>query len=161
MRAAHADPDLQLIERLAPGAVPATAPQVTVTLTFDARQRSRLHVRLDDGRAAALLLPRGTRLRGGDVLRAGDGTLVGVRAAAEPVSTARSSDALLLARACYHLGNRHVALEIGAHHLRYLHDHVLDAMLAALGLAVVSESVPFEPEPGAFGGGHGHSHHGH
>ncbi len=151
-------PDLRLVERLAPGTVPATAVEAAVTLRFDERRRSRLPIRLDDGRAAALLLPRGTRLQGGDLLRAENGVLVVVRAAVEPVSTARAPDPLLLARACYHLGNRHVPLEIAVDYVRYLHDHVLDGMLVQLGLAVVSESVPFEPEAGAFQGGHAHTH---
>jgi len=151
-------PDLRLVERLAPGTVPAAAVEATVTLRFDERRRSRLPIHLDDGRAAALLLPRGTRLQGGDLLRAENGLLVAVRAAVEPVSTARAQDPLLLARACYHLGNRHVPLEIALDHVRYLHDHVLDGMLVQLGLIVVSESVPFEPEAGAFQAGHGHTH---
>lgn len=151
-------PDLRLVERLAPGTVPATAVDAAVTLRFDERRRSRLPIRLDDGRAAALLLPRGTRLRGGDLLRAESGVLVAVRAAVEPVSTARAQDPLLLARACYHLGNRHVPLEIALDYVRYLHDHVLDGMLVQLGLVVVSENVPFEPEAGAFQTGHGHTH---
>ncbi len=151
-------PDLRLVERLAPGTVPATAVDAAVTLRFDERLRSRLPIHLDDGRAAALFLPRGTRLRGGDLLRAESGVLVVVRAAVEPVSTARAQDPLLLARACYHLGNRHVPLEIAPDYVRYLHDHVLDGMLVQLGLVVVSENVPFEPEAGAFQTGHGHTH---
>jgi hypothetical protein len=84
--------------------------------------------------------------------------MVVVRAAVGPVSTARAQDPLLLARACYHLGNRHVPLEIAVDYVRYLHDHVLDGMLVQLGLVVVSENVPFEPEAGAFQTGHGHTH---
>lgn len=135
---------------------PASA---TLTLPFELRQKSRLRARLGDGEEVALMLERGTVLRGGDVLRAETGRLVQVVAAAEPVSTARGEDALLLARACYHLGNRHVPLQIGPHWVRYLHDHVLDDMVAALGLEVIFEQAPFEPEGGAYGGGHHHHHH--
>lgn len=149
---------LRLVERLE--AHVRAASGATLTLGYEARRRSRLRVRLDDGREAALLLPRGTQLRGGDRLRADDGSVIEVRAAPEAVSVACSPDPLRLARACYHLGNRHVALEIGAGCVRYLHDHVLDAMVAGLGLRVAAETAPFEPEPGAFGGGHPHGHGG-
>jgi urease accessory protein len=77
-----------------------------------------------------------------------------ILAAPEQVSVARTDDALLLARACYHLGNRHVALQITPGELRYLADHVLDDMVRGLGLAVTQESAPFEPEAGAYSHGH-------
>ena len=92
-----------------------------------------------------------------DLLASVDGTIVVVRAAAEPVSEVRCDDPLLLARACYHLGNRHVPLQIEPGFVRYQHDHVLDEMLQGLGLSVAVCQAPFEPEPGAYGG-HGHSH---
>jgi urease accessory protein len=133
-----------------------------VALTFDQRQRSRLRVRLDDGREAGILLPRGETLRDGDLLTGDHRVVVQVRAAPERLSTAASDDPLLLARACYHLGNRHVALQIEPGRLAWLHDHVLDDMVRGLGLAVMFEKVPFEPESGAYGGhAHGHGHHGH
>lgn len=81
-----------------------------------------------------------------------------VKAAVETVSTVTASNPLLLMRAAYHLGNRHVALQIDSDRLRYLHDHVLDTMLEQLGLSVVREQAPFEPETGAYGGGHHHHH---
>jgi len=130
----------------------------TLTLAFDLRQKSRQRVRLDSGLEAAILLPRGTTLEEGDLLRAVDGTSVGVHAAAQSVSTAASSDHERLARACYHLGNRHVALQLGAGWVRYQPDHVLDEMVAGLGLQVTRESAPFEPERGAY---HSHSSHSH
>ena len=136
---------------------PAT-PQATLTLPFDLRQKSRLRVTLDDGREAGLVLERGTLLRGGDLLRADDGTVIAVRAAPEAVSTACADDPVLLLRAAYHLGNRHIAVQVGDHWLRYLHDHVLDHMLEQLGLRVQAEQVAFEPEAGAYGA---HSHHTH
>lgn len=152
---------LKLIERL-DEPVEAGA---TLTLPFGDRQKSRLRTRLDDGREAGLTLDRGMVLRHGDCLRADDGMVVRVQAAPEAVSTAFSRDPLVVARACYHLGNRHVPLQIGDTWVRYLHDHVLDAMVAHLGLRVFTEHAPFEPEAGAYdshgAGGHGHDHHHH
>jgi urease accessory protein len=126
----------------------------TVTLPYALRQRSRQRVCLDDGREAALLLPPGTQLDDGDRLRAADGTSVRVRAAMESVATARTDDPLLLARACYHLGNRHVPLQVEPGLVRYQPDHVLDEMVCGLGLTVIHESHPFVPERGAY---HGHT----
>ncbi|MCB9603781.1 MAG: urease accessory protein UreE [Sandaracinus sp.] len=129
----------------------------SLTLPFELRQRSRLRATLDDGREVALFLPRGTVLRGGDLLALSDGSVVLVRAADERVSTVRSDEPDALLRAAYHLGNRHVPVQIGLGMLRYEHDHVLDEMVVGLGLSVTVEDAPFEPEGGAYGG-HGHSH---
>lgn len=135
-------------------------PDGTLTLTLDQRLRARLRAVLDDGREAGVFLARGSMLRHGDCLEAEDGLVVRVLAAEEPLSTVRCADPLLLARACYHLGNRHVALQIQPGVLRYQHDHVLDAMLHGLGLHVELEQAPFDPEPGAYEGGHhGQGHH--
>ncbi|MEJ2435825.1 MAG: urease accessory protein UreE, partial [Pseudolabrys sp.] len=137
---------LRLTEVISAGG-PADA---TLTLPFEQRQRSRLRACLDDGTEVGLFLPRGQVLRGGDRLRSEEGLLVEVRAAAEPVSTGYAADPLLLARAAYHLGNRHVALQLGAGWVRYVHDHVLDQMIAAMGLNVRFDEAPFEPEAGAY-----------
>ena len=135
---------------------------LTLTLPFESRQRSRLRVTLSDGTQAALALPRGSVLRGGDLLRLSDRRVLRVVAASESVSTARSSVPRALMRAAYHLGNRHVPLEVGEGFVRYLHDHVLDAMVRDLGLSVSAEQAAFEPEGGAYsGGGHSHGHHHH
>lgn len=133
----------------------------TLTLPYELRQKSRLRANLDNGDEIGLLLPRGTVLRGGDVLKAETGEVILVKAAEEVVSTVSEKDPTLFARACYHLGNRHVPLQIGEGWLRYLHDHVLDDMLHGLGLHVSVERAPFEPEAGAYGGGHQHHHHDH
>ena len=134
----------------------------TLTLPFASRCRSRLRATLDDGREAALYLERGMVLRNGDLLGGPQGIVVQVRAADETVSTVLAEDPRALARAAYHLGNRHVALQVGHGWLRYLHDPVLERMVCALGLAVRTERAPFEPEAGAYGGGqiagHGHAH---
>ena len=111
------------------------------------------------------MLPRGTVMRGGDRLLSKTGGAVIVVAAAEAVSTVRCEDARPLARIAYHLGNRHIAVQVGSGWLRYLADHVLDDMVAGLGTAPRRESAPFEPEGGAYGNqGHSHAHghsHGH
>jgi urease accessory protein len=134
----------------------------TLSLTAEERTRSRLRFETDARAAVQLLLPRGTVLRDGDLLRADDGTtLVRVRAKPEPVITARASNVQTLLRAAYHLGNRHVPVEVGKEYLRLSPDAVLADMLKQLGLTIVEEVVPFQPEAGAYGG---HSHrqdHGH
>jgi urease accessory protein len=137
-------------------------PQHSATLSMPISQRikSRLKVSLDDGREAGLFLPRGRVLRGGDLLQSTDGLVVQVVAAEEQVSTVRCDDPHALARACYHLGNRHVPLQIAPGWVRYQHDHVLDNMVKGLGLQVDVDQAPFEPEAGAYhGDGHGHHHH--
>ncbi|MFP6654208.1 MAG: urease accessory protein UreE [Myxococcota bacterium] len=121
-----------------------------LTLPYDLRQKSRQRVQLDSGREAAVLLPHGSRLRQGDRLRSSEGDFVQVHAAAEALSTVRTDDLVLLARACYHLGNRHVPLQVGNGWLRYQPDHVLDDMIRGLGLEVTPAQVSFEPERGAY-----------
>ncbi len=130
-------------------------------LPFELRSRSRFRARLTSGEEIGVLLPRGQVLRGGDLLRAPDGRVIEIAAVAEAVSTVYGLDARAVARAAYHLGNRHVALQIGDGWLRYLHDHVLDDMVRGLGLQVRVEQAPFEPEFGAYASassGHAHSH---
>ena len=145
--------------RLTKKAREPTRPEAAVTLTLDQRVKSRLRVVLDDGREAGILLDRGEALRDGDCLVSDEGLVVLVKAAPERLSTVVSEDPHLLARACYHLGNRHVALQIDPGRLRYLHDRVLDDLVRGLGLAVRAEDAPFEPEPGAYGATpHAHGH---
>ncbi len=135
----------------------------SVTLSLHERLKSRLRAVLDDGREAGIILERGESLKDGDCLVSNEGLAVRVVAARERLSTVVSDDPHLLARACYHLGNRHVALQIEPGRLCYLHDHVLDDLVRGLGLTVTVVDAPFEPEPGAYGGlgarrGHGHHH---
>lgn len=132
-------------------------PAATLTLSWEQRTKSRLRVTLDNGETAGLFLERGTILRGNDLLTSDDGDVVRIVAAEESVSTVACDDPLLMARACYHLGNRHTSLEIGEKQIRYLHDPVLDEMVKGLGLHVQRESTPFEPEIGAYAG-NGHHH---
>ncbi len=133
-----------------------------LTLPFDIRQKARFKTRLDSGEDIGVTLPRGKILRGGDKLKTESGTIVEIKAASESVSTVTTTDALLLTRVCYHLGNRHVPLQIGsegdADFCRYTHDHVLDDMVIGLGAQVVFEQAPFEPESGAYASGHSHAH---
>ncbi len=123
----------------------------TLTLTVEQRQRNRWRGRLDDGREIGLFLPRGRRpLSDGDHLTGPTGAIIMVRAADEDVSTVVCHEPLLLARAAYHLGNRHTRLQIGHGWLRYAVDPVLDAMIQGLGLAIRHHRSPFVPEPGAY-----------
>jgi urease accessory protein len=128
-------------------------------LPFGERSKSRLLALLDNGEEAGLFLERGSVLRHGDLLLADDGRVIAVEAASETVSTVHTDDAVMLARASYHLGNRHVALQIGSGWLRYQHDHVLDDMLRGFGLDVRVDEAPFEPEGGAYvAASHSHAH---
>jgi urease accessory protein len=145
-----------LIENFAAADASATE---RLQLPFDARCKTRLRARLASGEECGLFLPRGTVLRGGDRLLGSDGRIVEVLAAREPLMEAVSDDPLTIARAAYHLGNRHVAIELTPGRLRFVADHVLGEMLNGLGLTVTRIEAPFEPESGAYGahGGHGHS----
>ena len=131
-------------------------PTGSATLTLDDRRRSRLRFLLDDGREAALFLPRGSILRDGELLLADSGEVVIVRAAPEHLSVAHAADPHLLLRGAYHLGNRHVPVQLGDGWLAYEHDHVLDDMVRGLGLEIELRRAPFEPEAGAFRHEHGH-----
>jgi urease accessory protein len=128
----------------------------TVHLTFEARSKSRLLLTLDSGERAALVLERGRVLHGGDRVRTEDGREVEIIAAQEALLEASSADALLIARAAYHLGNRHVAVQVMPGRLRFLSDHVLGEMVRNLGLHVQPVLAAFEPEGGAYGHHHAH-----
>jgi urease accessory protein len=144
----------------------------TVLLTWDVRSKSRFDATDSTGRALAVFLPRGTVVRGGDVLVAEDGSFIAVQAAPQPVLVVRHcaehGSAFDLLRAAYHLGNRHVSLEVQADHLKLEPDHVLADMLRQRHLIVSESNEAFEPEGGAYaapaqGGhdhdlGHGHGH---
>ena len=147
----------------------------TIELDWDVRQKSRFDATDSQGRQIGVFLPRGTAARGGDVLVAEDGSLVRVIAAPQPVlrithCTAHGTP-FDLTRAAYHLGNRHVPIELKPDHLKIEPDHVLADMLRSMHLIVVAVEEAFEPEGGAYGshehshgGGHGHDHahdHGH
>ena len=132
-----------------------------VSLDWDLRQKSRFEALDSQGRRLGVFLPRGTAVRGGDVLVAEDGSLIQVQAAPQPVLVVRAcaehGSPFDLLRAAYHLGNRHVALELQPDHLKLEPDHVLADMLRQQHLIVTEASTAFEPEGGAYAaGGHGH-----
>ena len=134
----------------------------TVSLDWDVRQKSRFDATDSAGRTLGVFLPRGTQARGGDVLVAEDGSLIRVEAAAQPVMVVRHcphhGTPFDLTRAAYHLGNRHVAIELQPDHLKIEPDHVLGEMLERMHLIVTTEQAAFEPEGGAYAAGHGHGH---
>jgi urease accessory protein len=140
---------LYLTDRLTP---PSLEPvHFTLALTAEERTRSRHYFETVEGQGVHLQLPRGTVLRHEDVLRSQDGkTLVQVVAQPEPVMTVLAATPLDLLRAAYHLGNRHVPLEVAATYLRFSPDPVLCSMLEQMGLQVTEAVLPFEPEAGAY-----------
>ncbi|MBV9673991.1 MAG: urease accessory protein UreE [Verrucomicrobia bacterium] len=127
-------------------------------LPFSARQKSRQLARLENGEEIAIFLPPGSILHDGDILQADDGFRLRVQAEREPVIYASSDDHYLLLRAAYHLGNRHARVELGSDYLKLEYDPVLQELLVRLGLQVDKVSLPFDPEPGAYIGGHRHGH---
>lgn len=132
-----------------------------LVLPFELRQKSRLRTRLASGEEMGLFLERGSVLRGGDYLKSNDGRVIRVVAAPEEVLKVTCVSLQELSRAAYHLGNRHVPVQIGDGWLRLGADHVLADMLYLLGAQVTPEIAPFEPESGAYGGGHKHGDEGH
>ena len=147
--------------------------ELRLDLPFERRQRTRLRTKLASGEEVALMMPRGEVLRGGDVLATADDRLVLVVAAAEQLLHIECDDPRELARVAYHLGNRHVPVEVGNGCLRIAADHVLEAMARGLGARVGAVNAAFEPESGAYHShsdshgdsqdhDHGHAHqHGH
>jgi len=126
-------------------------------LPFEQRQKSRLRARLENGEEVALILARGRVLRGGDRVAATDGREVEIVAAPEKLLHIESAE---LARVAYHLGNRHVPLQVGPDFLRIAEDHVLEEMARKLGARVSHVEAPFEPEAGAYGHQHDEMGHG-
>jgi len=125
---------LQFITLIEPDHSADTQADYQICLTMDERTKSRLKVTLSNGLAAGL------------------GETAIIIAAKETVSTVITEDPLLLARVCYHLGNRHVPLQVEQGWCRYQHDHVLDDMVRGLGAQVIVEQEKYQPEPGAYGG---------
>lgn len=143
---------------LAPALIKRAA---TLELGWDVRQKSRFDATDSQGRALGVFLPRGSVVRGGDVLVAEDGSLIAMKAAPQPVLVVRHCSEhgtpFDLLRAAYHLGNRHVQLELQTDHLKLEPDHVLAGLLRQMHLIVSEEQAAFEPERGAYTpGAHGH-----
>jgi urease accessory protein len=147
-------------------AKPLLARASEVILDWDVRQKSRFETMDSLGRTLGVFLPRGTVIRGGDVLIAEEGSMVRVVAAPQSVlkitHCTEHGSAFDLIRAAYHLGNRHVPIELKPDHLKIEPDHVLADMLRAMHLIVQAVDESFEPESGAYSSsGHPHPHHGH
>jgi len=152
-----------MIEIKAKLKIPRTAYKLEVKgqlkLPFDSRQKSRLKAKLVSGEEVALLLPRGEILRGGDLVTGSDGRVIEVVAEPEKLLHIEADS---LPRIAYHLGNRHVPVQVGEGFLRIAVDHVLEEMLKKLGAKVSEVEAPFEPEAGAYAGGqHQHDEMGH
>jgi urease accessory protein len=152
-----------MIEIKAKLKIPRAAYKVEVKgqlrLPFESRQKSRLRTKLVSGEEVALMLPRGEVLRGGDLVTASDGRVIEVLSEPEKLLHVESDS---LAKVAYHLGNRHVPVQVGQAFLRLAEDHVLEEMLKKLGAKVTHVEAPFEPEAGAYAGGqHQHDEMGH
>ena len=147
---------LVLADRFAVASAPADE---VIELAFEQRERSRFRASLLSGEEIGVDLPRGSLIRHGDRLLLQDGRVVAVEAAPERLMEVRAADAAGLARLAYHIGNRHVPLQVGAGWLRLLPDHVLRAMIEGLGGRVTDVETGFQPESGAYG--HSHVHHQH
>lgn len=136
----------------------------SVALAYDERKRSRLKVTLASGREAGIFIERGDHLHGGDRLAEEEGsTVVEILAAPEKLIEAVADSPLLFARAAYHLGNRHVSVQIvptdNGGKLYFQVDNVLAEMVKGLGCSVCETEAPFQPESGAYGSQGGHHHH--
>lgn len=142
---------LVLTRFLPPALTPSEAIPSQLALTAEERTRSRHRFQTQQGQTVFLELPRGTVLRDGDRLASEDGQVVQVVAKPEPVLTVRADTSLALLQAAYHLGNRHVPLEITPAYLRLSPDPVLRDLLMQRGLQVTAEVQPFQPEAGAYG----------
>ncbi len=133
----------------------AGMPTDRVLLDYEGRHRRRATLTCESGREVLLDLPAAVQLRDGDALRLEDGALIEIRAAAEPLLELRTESAAALVRLAWHLGNRHVAAELGDGYLRIRADHVLAGLAARLGASVLEVQTSFDPEPGAYSG---HAH---
>ena len=129
----------------------------TLKLPFESRQKSRLKTRLVSGEEVGLMLPRGEILRGGDLVTASDGRVIEIISLEEKTLHIEADSPQALAKVAYHLGNRHVPVQVGDGFLRITEDHVLEEMVQKLGAKVSHVEAPFEPEAGAYAGGH-HQH---
>jgi urease accessory protein len=147
---------MRRFEKVLPGSGDTALPKLT--LPYDLRRKTRQLARLDDGEEVGLLLAPGTILQDGDILESAEGDRVCIAAAAEPILFITASDSEKLARAAYHLGNRHIPVEIGTGFLRLEADPVLEEMLQQLEVIVEERKEAFNPESGAYGGGHRHGH---
>jgi urease accessory protein len=132
----------------------------TLLLSYEQRTKGRLRATTEKGQDVGIFLERGKTLKHGDLLESDDGQVIRVEAKIENLIKGSGKNWHLFSRCCYHLGNRHVAIQIGECELWIQSDHILKDMLAQLGMHVSECMAPFEPEQGAYAGGH-HGHHEH
>ena len=144
-------------EVLPPGGWPGE-PIDTVLIDFDRRHRRRIQLTTESGAGLLLDFPQAVRLRDGDGLRLDDGRIVRVQARPEPLLDIHAHDPASLVRIAWHLGNRHLPVQLLGNHLRIRADHVIAGMVRALGGHADPIDAPFDPEPGAYAGGHQHHH---
>ncbi|CAB1275063.1 urease accessory protein UreE [Candidatus Nitrosacidococcus tergens] len=144
-----------LFDRRLSSETPAT---LEMAFTFEERERSQLRFHLSDGQEAAFQIERGTTLTVGDKLGTAEGLVLEIQAKPEELMEVQAQDSLDLIRSAYHLGNRHVRLQIDKERLRLPFDYVLEEMLVQIGVKVTKVIAPYQPESGAYGGGHHHSH---
>ncbi len=140
------------------GEWPVSEEAATVTLDYDLRHRRRIALRCDDGEELMLDLPRATVLGEGDGLKLDEGGWIMVRAATEELLEIHCETAVLRLRIAWHLGNRHLPVQVAGDALRIRPDHVIVEMVRGLGATVSPCRAPFEPESGAYGNQHGDSH---
>jgi urease accessory protein len=150
---------LEVYERL--GMQVAGAIDEQLVLDHLQREKGRFKTQASSGSEVRVFLERGNTLAIGEVLRSNCGKNLAVIGAVEPVIIATTNDWGQFSKACYHLGNRHVKLQVGDRWLRITPDHVLEEMLQQQGLQTKAEQAVFVPEPGAYfkRGSHGHHHH--
>ena len=134
-------------------------PADTVLIDFDRRHRRRIQLTTEAGADLLLDLPQAVRLRGGDGLQCDDGRIVRVEARPEPLLDIHAHGPADLVRIAWHLGNRHLPVQLLGDHIRIRADHVIADMVRGLGGHVRAVDAPFDPEAGAYAGGGGHHHH--
>lgn len=149
----------RVAEVLPAGVWDAGAARDRVLLDFDQRHRRRVLLSTEAGEEVLLDLPHATRLRDGDALRLADGRMIAVRARPELLLDIHAHERETLVRVAWHLGNRHLPVQVLGDHLRIRADHVIADMVRGLGGHAAAVEAPFDPEPGAYaGGGHHHDH---
>ena len=140
---------------------PAEAAADRVVLDAQGRHRRRIRLMTVAGQVLLLDLPEATRLKDGDGLQLEDGSWVGIEAKPEPLLEISAPDPHALIRIAWHLGNRHLPTQLLPGRIRIRDDHVIAEMVSGLGGTATKLSAPFDPEAGAYAGGHGHHHHDH
>lgn len=129
-----------------------------ILIDFDRRHRRRIQLTTESGAAILLDLPHAVRLRDGDGLCLDDGGVIAVVARPEPLAEIHGHDEASLIRIAWHLGNRHLPVQFVPGQLRIRRDHVIEDMARQLGGHVAHIEAPFDPEAGAYAGGHSHAH---